>query len=30
MLQNLDSAPEPLDLDEETRSWIDAAHEKHK
>lgn len=30
MLQEIRPVDEPLDLDEDTRTWIDAAHEKHK
>lgn len=30
MLEALGPATEPLDLDVDTRAWIDAAHEKHK
>lgn len=30
MLQEVGPASGSLDVDEETRAWIDAAHEKHK
>ncbi|HHP7238849.1 DUF6364 family protein [Longibacter sp.] len=29
MLQDVNPVDEPLDLDDDTRVWIDAAHEKH-
>lgn len=29
MLQDVKPVDEPLDLDEDTRAWVDAAHEKH-
>jgi hypothetical protein len=30
MVEALGPATETLDLDDDTRAWIDAAHEKHK
>lgn len=29
MLQDIRSVDDPLDLDEDTRAWMEAAHEKH-